>query len=218
VGEMVGVPMAAMANALVNDYENTPESVKEFLENIADIDAWNNCYNMGEWDSCKWEFGGIDLLKDESLPKILGLFVETVKKCPEAVYDSFRENTRVVWQIIGYNEWNTWIYIEPNDYGIEVNHNLYCEKVAGWLQKMSNTIVGSAFSWNIGLDIAVFVLILLYMETIGDQKLNSIILAIMAYDFFTMLLLAGPSYRYFYFNGVLLLPIILAAFSEKINT
>jgi hypothetical protein len=85
----------------------------------------------------------------------------------------------------------------------------------GWLEKMSNTIVGGIFSWNTGFAIAVFILMILYMEAIGDKKLKSIILAIISYDFFTMLLLAGPSHRYFYFNVVLLLPIILAAFSGK---
>jgi hypothetical protein len=215
VGEMVGVPMAAMANALVTDYENTPDSVKEFLEDIADVNDWNAHYYTGEWDSCKWEFGGVNLLKGESLSKVVYLFFETLKSCPEAVYSSFRENTRVVWQMIGYNDWNTWVYIETNDYGIEEKYNMYCTKIAEWLEKMSNTLIGSTLSWNTGFDIAVLVLVLLYVERNGNKKLNTIILAILSYDFLTMLLLAGPSHRYFYFNSVLVLPIMLVALSKN---
>lgn len=93
VGEMVGVPMAAMVNSYVDDYENIPIDVKNFLENIAEDREWKEKYIVGEWDSCKWDFGGIYLFEDESLRHILKMFVSTIRLCPQSTFESLRENT-----------------------------------------------------------------------------------------------------------------------------
>ena len=71
--------MAAMACAYVNNYDNTPEDVRLFLESIAEREQqWEDLYITGEWDSCKWDFGGTELFEKESLWKILQLFNMTV--------------------------------------------------------------------------------------------------------------------------------------------
>ena len=47
------------------------------------------------------------------------------------------------------------------------------------------------------------------------QKIT-IIIPIVAYNLLTMLLLCGPSHRYFYFNSVLILPIVLILLHDDI--
>lgn len=211
VGESVGVPMAIMANAYVYDYENTPSDVALFLESIADKSSWKEYYVTGEWDSCKWEFGGIELLKDETAGHILKMTLETAISCPETTYESLRENTRVVWQSIGYSNWNTWIYVEENDYGIREQHNPIFENIANSILNVSNTFIGNFFSWNIGVVNIIYILILLYSVLRKKEKLCAIVVPILFYNFGTMMLLCGASYRYFYFNEVLILPLIMLA-------
>lgn len=101
VGESIGIPMSIMSNALVNDPDNLPKDVHEFLNQIADDRDWREYYITGEWDSCKWEFGGIELLQDAHLSDILTKAAETIIACPQASYESIRENTRIFWQVIG---------------------------------------------------------------------------------------------------------------------
>lgn len=208
VGEMVGVPMAIMANAYVNDYENTPNDVKEFLEEIAPYSEWQRLYVVGEWDSCKWEFGGIELLKDDSLLEVIRLTYKTVINCPQTSYESIRENTRMVWQIIGPSYWSPWVYIEDNEYGIEEAKFKPFYNIEQSIEQSQNNILSSAIFWNIGFEIVIFML--LNWIAFVKRKYKSIlfITPIIAYDLLTMCLLSGPSFRYFYFNSVLLFPVI----------
>ena len=209
VGEIVGVPMAAMANVFVTEYENTPEDVKSFLESIADAEEWKEKYILGEWDSCKWEFGGIDLFKEQSIKTFIKLFIESVIAAPDAVYKSVRENTRVVWQVVGNAEWNTWVYIEDNDYGITPSPNRFFEKISDWLLKCSLTIFGTALCWNIGVPNLILVLIIWLAVRRKEYEKLIFSVPILTYNLLTMFLLCGPSHRYFYFNSVLILPIII---------
>jgi len=208
VGEMVGVPMAIMANAYINDYENTPNDVKDFLEEIAPYSEWQRLYFVGEWDSCKWELGGIELLKDDSLLDVIGLTYKTVISCPQAAYESIRENMRMVWQIIGPSYWSPWVYIEENEYGIEEGNVKPFYNIEQLIEESENNILASAIFWNIGFEIVIFLLI--NWIAFIKRKYNSIIFItpIITYDLLTMCLLSGPSFRYFYFNSVLFFPVI----------
>lgn len=219
VGESVGIPMSIMANALLNDYNNVPEEVKDFLLDIADYEEWKRNYIIGEWDSCKWEFGGTELLKEESLDEIIKLTLKTVIACPETSYLSIRENTRVVWQVIGYSEWDTWVYIENNDYQIVPKENKLCKRIVKAILECSDSLIGSTVIWNIGFLIVLFMTGLLIAFKAKNYHAGIFIIPILVYDFLTMLMLCGSSHRYFYFNSVLILPlmaILLKGFGNKI--
>ena len=119
-GEAMGIPMAIMANALICEPEKLPTEVHDFLTDIADDTAWKNHYITGEWDSCKWEFGGSSLLADVSPLKILNYTLMTIKACPDSSYQSVKANTRIVWEpLFSYGYWVPKVYITNNDYGIK---------------------------------------------------------------------------------------------------
>ena len=217
VGETVGIPMEIMANALVRDYGNTPDEVKKFLLDIADYNEWVTHHIPGEWDSCKWEFGGINLLEDESLMHILNLAAKTTVSCPETSYEAIKESTRVVWQIVGYSDWNTWVYIEENDYGIAPAPVPLCSKVVNGILRISNTIPGAMLTWNTGTCIFLYLLINMIAVKTKRGKLLCLTGPLLAYDFLTMCLLCGPSHRYFYINSVLVIPLILTCFQSNVK-
>lgn len=208
VGESVGIPMAIMANAFVTDRENTPKEVQDLLLSIADESTWEEKYRLGEWDSCKWDFGGEHLFEDESLIKFIKLTAETFCSLPEAAYQSIRENTRVVWQVFGFSEWVPLIYIEPNDYGITASGNEFFSILAGFILSLSLSFWGCFFCWNIG--VVTMALLWLTVYSVARKEYGKLLLCIplVFYNLCTMLLLCGPSHRYFYYNHVLALPIL----------
>ena len=209
IGETVGIPMAVMANNFVTDVENTPRDVQVFLLNIASEEEWKANYVLGEWDSCKWEFGGIDLFQGEGIEKFIKLTIASIFASPETAYDSIRENTRVVWQIFGNVEWDTWVYVEENDFGISINYNDKCKKIVEGILDVSLSIIGTFFCWNIGVPNILLLLLTLYVVIRKEYEKQIFLWPIVSYNLLTMLLLCGPSHRYFYFNNMLLFPIII---------
>lgn len=214
-GESVGIPMALMANNFVSDTENTPDEVEDFLLAIADKAEWEEKYILGEWDSCKWDFGGIELFQGESLEKIIRLAFSSMCASPETAYQSVRENTRVVWQVLGTTEWITWVYIEENDYGICEYSNSLCSSVINHILDFSTTLFGTFLCWNIGVPNIILVFLLWIVVVRKDYQKITLIVPTIAYNILTMLLLCGPSHRYFYFNSVLILPIVLSVLYDN---
>lgn len=207
VGEIVGVPMAAMANAYVNNYDNTPQDVKQYFESIADRESWNKLYVIGEWDSCKWDFGGIELLQGEKISTITSMFFETCRSCPQEVFQSIRENTRIVWQLIGRIDWVPWIYIEiPNDYSIIENSVPAAKILVKQVEKISYHPIAAFFIWNLGVKIIGLLLLGVLSVKYEDWKKHLLLIPVFCYVFGTMLLLSGPTHRYFYFVSVLMGP------------
>lgn len=208
VGEIVGVPMSIMANAYINDYDNTPDEVKEFLENIADFEQWKENYIIGEWDSCKWEFGGIYLFENTPVSEILNLTLKTIASCPETTFQSIKENTRVVWQIVGYADWDTYVYIEPNDHGIVENPFKPFTTAVSYIRQLSVSLIGSTLFWNIGLEMIIYIFLTGFAIKTNKPKCLMFIFPVIMYNLLTMCLLCGPSHRYFYFNSITILPLI----------
>ena len=216
VGEAVGIPMAVLANAFVYDKDNTPEEVKAFMRSIASDSDWQKNYYPGEWDSCKWEFGGTQLLMGESVSHILNLFGKTLVACPQASYESFRLNTQIVWDAFDtILEWVPEEYIAENDVGIYSHPVHFLHSSMEWVKKASLIPVLSSVIWNTGFQTQlVLVLYCLNYKIIRLKKFLSFI-PLFAYNVGTMLLLCGPNQRYFYLNAVLFLPIVLFLMSNN---
>ena len=218
VGESIGIPMSIMANALVNDPDNLPSDVHEFLNQIADDRDWREYYITGEWDSCKWEFGGTELLQDAHLKDILTKAVETIIACPKTSYESIRENTRIFWQVIGdSSNWTADMYFCENEYNLQQTPNPVLNDIANKLVRLSEGTSINWLIWNNGLDILVLVVLLYYSINHNIPKMTLLLVPLLCYDFGTMLLLAGPNHRYFYLNKCLFIPILLCAIQTARN-
>ena len=215
IGESVGIPMGIMGNALITDRKNLPTEVHVFLNEIAPDAEWEKHYVIGEWDSCKWEFGGTELLRNVSFQEILLHTYNTIKSCPQAAYISFRENTRIVWDI--FQTRSFWIpeeYIAPNDVGITASTIPFFHNVTEHLKTISLLPILNITIWNTGLQMAVVLLV--YCLNYKRIKKESVLLflPLLIYNIGTMLLLAGPNQRYFYCNAVLFLPVLIMLLKE----
>jgi len=173
-------------------------------------------YIVGEWDSCRWEIGGAELLQDESFSFIVSLAIKTAIVCPGSAYESFRENTRIVWQIFGYADWEPWVYIEqPNVYGIEEKPVAVVKEIEEKINSISHTFGGCLMVWNMGVYIAVICVLLLYLQMRKQFERSIFALPLIIYALGTMFLLCGPNQRYFYYFSVLFLPVIFMILREE---
>lgn len=216
VGEAVGIPMAIMANALVSEPDALPGEVHEFLNEIASDAEWNEHYCLGEWDSCKWIFPNAALCGQKPPATLLRYTLLTIEACPESAYESFRENTSIVWQPLNTPAyWVPEVYIEENEYGIEPAPVGFFRGIASGLMRASLRFPLSILCWNTGTQI---ILVMLAFLLARDKRYNAscyLYAPLFAYDFGTMLLLAGPNQRYFFCNAVLFLPLIAAVLLER---
>ena len=215
VGEAVGIPMAVMANALVNDEDHIPEDVHTFLNEIASDKAWRDEYIIGEWDSCKWSFGGVELLQGVSLRDIANFTWKTALTCPETTYESIRENTKIVWD--PFHTEAFWIpeeYIAQNDLGIDSNPIPALHGLGEAVKKVSLIPVVSVLIWNSGFQLAVLFFLQLACGSVYTRRW-SLVLPLVCYVGGTMLVLAGPNQRYFYCTAVLFLPLALSLLYSK---
>ena len=205
VGEISGIPMDIMVNALITDSENLPNDVHEFLNQIASDEQFKELYVCGEWDSCKWDMGGVDLLSNVSIQTIIALTIKTIYSCPQASYEAIKEATRMMWQVKGNIYWYPQIYIEENSYNIVSQYNNNYNDIIDKTAKMSTLpIINSV--WSLGLMLTILLLI---AQIVNDGNKNITFLApIIIHTFFTTLLLCGPNYRYFYYINILFIPLI----------
>ena len=213
VGESVGIPMSIMANALVNDTEHIPEDVHIFLNEFASDKEWKENYIVGEWDSCKWEFGGAELLEDVSIFDILRYTLKTAVSCPDTTYESIRTNTHISWSLARSKDyWVPNVHIVDNDYGIKENNLQVANKTSGFLFDVSMIYPISLIFWNVGFQlILILIAYIIFKKNIDRQNLMFFV-PLLVFNVGTTLLLAGPNYRYFYHTAVLFIPILFLLF------
>ena len=217
LGEAVGIPMGIMANAFVHEPDKLPDDVQSFMLSIATEEEWQKHYITGEWDSCKWVFGGIGLLQNESPAKILSLTYKTIITCPQYSYESFRMNTRIVWNpLITDNSWVPETFVSTNDYGIS-NHPIpFFANIARLIISFSLLPCISCLFWNTGFVLALLFLFICLYRRISDIRLVLLFLPFVCLWLGTMLLLSGPNYRYFYSSAIIGFPLIsIVSFSQK---
>ncbi len=213
VGETVGVPMAIMANAYVREPESVPEDVRQFLLELADHDVWTDVYVAGEWDSVKWEIGGTELFREESIGRIIKLSLKTIAECPMASLQSLLWNTRIIWQTVGKVKWNSQVYIVNNKYGFHTEGNAFFRKIADALNAFGMTFIGATLIWNLG-GYMLFLVWALYAMIKTDKKKTIFIIPSLAYVLLTLLVLSGPNYRYFYFIPVVVPAVALIVLTD----
>ena len=199
-GELMGVPMAILANELINSPQTVDSETHRFLNTIASDDEWNKYYITGEWDSIKWYFGGTELLKDTNPVNILKYTAKSIKRNPQSAFVSFANNTKVAFQIAGTAYWNDKPYIEDNEYGIKLSQDNLMRKTLDFVADLTSKAGLSTLFWNIGLYNLLIIILLISRIIKRNYKTLIFTLPIILYNIATAFILSGPSYRYFYFN------------------
>lgn len=219
VAEMLGVPMTILANVLVHEPDSLDEDAREFLYRIGDQELWESTYEEGSWNSAKWMGADIsnDIIEEVGGVNVLRYTWHAVQREPYYAYRAVVKLFSVVWKPVGKEvPWAYEINVHPNTlYPYETQGVLCIQKVLDVIREISvKGTVLTTWGWHIGF----FILLLSFA---GISRLKErwerclCWVPVLCYDFGTAILLCGHDFRFFSFNTVIVLPLILTILSEK---
>ncbi len=216
--EMLGVPMTILANVLVKSPESLDEEAREFLYRIGPQELWENTYQEGNWNSAKWMGDDIsnDVIEEEGASNVLRYTWHAIQKEP---YDSYRAVVKlfdVVWKPLGTEViWGYRVEVSSNIYGYESKGILWMQRILDFFRDLSlNGTIWTTWGWHIGF----FVLLLLIagVSRLKEGLEKSLLwVPILCYDFGTAFVLCGHDFRFFSFNTLLVLPLLLVMAGSK---
>ena len=216
--ETVGVPMTILCNV----HEMAPESLSpeaaEFFAKIGPEKRWK-IYEMGNYNSFKFVTNANTVIKETDPAEFLKFTAETIRNAPGLSLQAFYEVTRMVWDIRGTEEWHADLeyQIRENDWNFSYVKNREGMRTAlnDFDEWVLNSPVDYLFSYN-GTHLLILILCTLFVFIRKGKgwKAMTLILPILAYSYGTMLLLCGPTYRFFHFDSVIFVPLCLLLFSR----
>lgn len=215
--ETVGVPMTILCNIHEEARESLDPAAAEFLETIGPEKRWN-IYELGNYNSFKFVTNANAVIKETKPGEFLGFTLRTVRNAPGLSLQAVYQVTRMVWDVRGEKPWHADLVFQlrENEWNFA-----YAEERAGlreMLNDFDNWVMDSPidllFSYN-GLHLLVLILCALFTFPRKGWKTLWVALPLLAYSYGTMLLLCGPTYRFFHFNSVIFVPICLLFFAEK---
>lgn len=217
--ETVGVPMTILCNI----HETAPESLDPdaaaFLASIGPEKRWN-VYEMGNYNSFKFVTNANAVISETDPADFLGFTVRTISRAPGLSVQAVYQVTRMVWDIRGTTPWHTDLefQLRENEWNFAYVENRGVLREAlndfdGWVMDSPFDIL---FSYN-GLHLLAIILCTLFVFVKKGKgwKAMCIALPLLAYSFGTMLLLCGPTYRFFHFNSVIVVPVCLLLFAHE---
>lgn len=217
--ETVGVPMTILCNI----HETAPESLDpaaaEFLASIGPEKRWN-IYEMGNYNSFKFVTNANAVISETDPADFLGFTVRTIGRAPGLSVQAVYQVTRMVWDIRGTTPWHTDLefQLRENEWNFAYVENRGALREAlndfdGWVMDSPFDIL---FSYN-GLHLLAIILCTLFVFVKKGKgwKAMCIALPLLAYSLGTMLLLCGPTYRFFHFNSVIVVPVCLLLFANE---
>lgn len=216
--ETVGVPMTILCNV----HEMAPESLSpeaaEFFAKIGPEKRWK-IYEMGNYNSFKFVTNANTVIKDTDPAEFLKFTAETVKNAPGLSLQALYQVTRMVWDIRGSEEWHADLeyQIRENDwnFGYVVGREGMRTALNDFDEWVLNSPIDYLFSYN-GTHLLILILCTLFVFARKGKgwKAMTLTLPILAYSYGTMLLLCGPTYRFFHFDSVIFVPLCLLLFSR----
>jgi hypothetical protein len=216
--ETVGVPMTILCNI----HETAPESLDpaaaEFLDQIGPEKRWQN-YEMGNYNSFKFVTNANTVIKETPAADFLAFTARTIANAPGLSVQAVYQVTRMVWDVRGETQWHSDLdfQIRENDWNFA-----YVENREGLRQVLNDldnwtadSLLDKLFSYN-GIHLLALILCTLFVFVRKGKgwKALCITLPLLAYSYGTMLLLCGPTYRFFHFNSVIFVPLCLLMFAE----
>lgn len=217
--ETVGVPMTILCNI----HETAPESLDPeaaaFLASIGPEKRWN-IYEMGNYNSFKFVTNANAVISETDPADFLGFTVRTIGRAPGLSVQAVYQVTRMVWDIRGTTPWHTDLefQLRENEWNFAYVENRGALREVlndfdGWVMDSPFDIL---FSYN-GLHLLAIIMCTLFVFVKKGKgwKAMCIALPLLAYSLGTMLLLCGPTYRFFHFNSVIVVPVCLLLFASE---
>jgi hypothetical protein len=216
--EVVGIPMVIMGEVLTSNPDALDPETRDFLYAITDDESWHTRYETGNFNLVKWQCDANSVVAQVPPADFAAMTWRTMKNAPNESLVALAAVTRVVWSPI---DWQYSVGYWINEYAKDVAYTdaqveamkpiaepvgaVYKVIKGGVSMLLPDRIMGC-----IGLHMLALLFFGIYALNRGRGFTSLLVLVpILAYNIGTMLLLCGPDYRYFHFNVVLTLPVIL---------
>jgi len=226
--ESVGLPMTILGGVLVNNPDALNEETKEFLFKIANEEYWRRNFRTGNYNSVKWNLymHQREVIREVPPKDLFEMTFNAIKNAPNESLKEFIGLTEYVWnpfyldgEVVYWNNGSQlgFLYTRTEmDYMRPVIEKY--TKVNNKIKEALDLITPFRLFTSIGFHMLLLLIAGVYSFN-RNLGLKSLFLFIpsAAFNVCTMLLISGPEWRYFHFNTVITVPMIIALLA-KIKT
>ena len=202
--EMLGVPMAVIGAAVKESPHLLDQDILDFAYKAAPKDRWQDSYITGSFNHIKFDYADKDFIEKTGAVKILKFMLKCFVQAPIASLHGLIAETDTVYGLSGFK--SDLILLNSNQNGILssaiVNLNHFMQ------------VILSLFFGKIGI---VNLIILICLLAKFKFKKLFFALPLFAYNFGTMLLLAGHELRFFYYSFAIAPALILILLNDRMN-
>ena len=227
--ESVGLPMTILSGVMARNPEKLDDRTRQFMNRIATDMEWRATFELGNYNSVK--FGGLHTCKfvaEISPRELMRMTLQTIRNAPKYSLLNILALTSMVWSPFvwhhGYggidndNPEHIATVASVREIAIMQQVRSVSRIFYGFINITLNMLIPSFVFSSIGLHMLLLLLVGVYSlnRNLGAKALVLFIPSV-AYNLGTMLLLSGPDYRFFHFNTVITLPLIVALLARNVG-
>ncbi|MCL2608780.1 MAG: hypothetical protein FWD94_02610 [Treponema sp.] len=222
--ESVGLPMTILSGVMSREPERLDDETRAFLTGIATEEQWREVFRHGNYNSVKWPFDISRFIEQIPPQKLLQMTLRTIRAVPTTSLNEVIALTKMVWHPV---DWRYGIGISGADgtaYRLYSEHELDTMRpviktsgiLYGFIDTIIKMVIPSFIFSSIGLNMLLLLLAGVFSvnRNLGAKALVLFIPSV-AYNLGTMLLLSGQDYRFFHFNIVITLPLIIVLLAKN---
>lgn len=211
--ETMGLPMTILSDIYVQDRDALSEEARTLMDSFIAQENWSN-YTLGSFNSIKWK-GDRNSIEEAGYKKLLQYTFDAANARPKLAWRAFCLLTRQVWEFDGENGWNVPHNIADNSYGINYHGDVRLQAAFSAYTTLASTYATKYLFRYPG--IVNLILLFLAVGKLSGKNLACafLVLAPMAYNFGTMLLLSGADYNFFHFNFVIVVPLVYLMLQKR---
>jgi len=225
--EAVGLPMTILCSVYRTEPEALEPDATGLMRAIATEDEWAAYFVFGDYNSIKWVVDANDTLRHIPLKYLLRMTWQCVRAAPSTSLRAALSLTQYVWDpnVWDYSVdfWRTGDYAEPGPNTITGEAlaadadrvDSFAEVYGAW-RDAAQLLTPSKLLQSVG--IAMLALALAGAYSLRRRRgLKALLLVVpsMAYNIGTMLMLCGGDYRFFQFNAVITVPLVLVCLIKE---
>ena len=220
--EMLGVPVSVIGAVAARNPSALDAETKQFIYSVAPAQSWTNGYVIGNFNTVKF-LPGTDYHKisEAGAPKVIGCMFKCFFRSPKEAFAGLIAATDMVYTVTGDDSY--WSDVKPgivgNEYLVEYRGNRTAKDVISFTSNRLHTFM-KWFFWYIGA-----MNLLLITAALARFKFNQKsewkrilpVLAMLMYNFGTMLLLSGDDFRLFYYTFLITPVLLLLVLREELK-
>ena len=211
--ESVGIPMNILNEILLKKPDALSPETKDMLYKMAPEEKWRARYRPGDFNNIKFASNFQEEIKNVPPKDFFKMVFDAIGSARREAFIAFRNVTQIVWSVSGDISIVRPRAYEPIEKNIEkilcLGFNLYTDFIVRFP-------VLSSILTKTGCSILALLIVGIISFNRKGFKLFLLILPSLAYNFGTMLLLCtADDIRFFHFNVVITLPLILLLLSDR---